>query len=103
MKIEDLRNLGAFCDDTPVAKKVSIGGHELDVGVLRVSFSECMKMQENEKNRHAAFIARCIVFDNGERMKLADAEKLDSRATLALLTVIGEVNGISSKDDAGEG
>ena len=81
MKLEELQGLGVFVNAEPVKKKVKIGEAEIEVGIERLSFAEAYKIREDEKRIFpAALIARCLVFDGGERMSYAQACKLDSAA-----------------------
>ena len=101
MKLSDLKALGAFVDGTPVQKKVKIGDTETEVGVVKLSFAEAMKIQDDEKLlRYPNFIAKCIVFEGGEKMTYAQACKLDTPTVQAFLEAIGEVNGTAPKDEA---
>ena len=82
MKLEELQGLGVFVNAEPVTKKVA----------------EAYKIREDEKRIFpAALIARCLVFDGGERMSYAQACKLDSAAFGALIDAIGEVNNTAPK------
>lgn len=100
MKIDDLKNSGAFLDAAPVLKPVTWTREDgekfsFEVGIRRMSMGDwerVMVHDEDEKSASARILSTVVVLDEGVRFTYAQAYQLAPSLAQVLLDAHNEVN-----------